>query len=197
MDDNFQVIDNDDDFDNDIVAFLRANHEGNDFFTSLYRQFQRKGTLSDKQRAAVRRSMEPKVAPLTVAATTVDLRPIKAMFDSAVASGYKVPKYRANGLEITRAPDGGKNPGALYVRADDVDIYYGKVLGVTFEPARSAPDHGVEAKLALIAANPFEAAVAYGRRTGRCACCGRLLTDPESIDRGIGPVCATRWGFLA
>ncbi|NNM34462.1 MAG: hypothetical protein HKO53_15395 [Gemmatimonadetes bacterium] len=25
---------------------------------------------------------------------------------------------------------------------------------------------------------------------GRCACCGRKLTTPESIDRGIGPVCA-------
>jgi len=27
---------------------------------------------------------------------------------------------------------------------------------------------------------------------GRCACCGRKLTVPESIDTGIGPVCAGR-----
>jgi len=25
---------------------------------------------------------------------------------------------------------------------------------------------------------------------GRCGCCGRKLTTPESIQRGIGPVCA-------
>lgn len=30
----------------------------------------------------------------------------------------------------------------------------------------------------------------YGIRTGRCGRCGRRLTDPESIRRGIGPECA-------
>lgn len=29
----------------------------------------------------------------------------------------------------------------------------------------------------------------YGRRTGRCGVCRRLLTDPKSITEGIGPVC--------
>lgn len=28
---------------------------------------------------------------------------------------------------------------------------------------------------------------------GRCCCCGRKLTTPESINRGIGPECATRF----
>lgn len=27
---------------------------------------------------------------------------------------------------------------------------------------------------------------------GRCGCCGRALTTPESIESGIGPVCAGR-----
>jgi len=27
---------------------------------------------------------------------------------------------------------------------------------------------------------------------GRCCCCGRLLTTPESVQAGIGPVCAGR-----
>jgi hypothetical protein len=27
---------------------------------------------------------------------------------------------------------------------------------------------------------------------GRCGCCGRLLTVPESVERGIGPECARR-----
>lgn len=30
----------------------------------------------------------------------------------------------------------------------------------------------------------------YGRRTGSCCVCGRELTKRESIERGIGPVCA-------
>lgn len=43
---------------------------------------------------------------------------------------------------------------------------------------------------------PTEAIAEYGRVTGHCLLCGRLLTDPESIDRGVGPVCAKREGLL-
>jgi len=31
------------------------------------------------------------------------------------------------------------------------------------------------------------------RHVGKCGCCGRALTEPESLDRGIGPIC---WGRL-
>ena len=41
----------------------------------------------------------------------------------------------------------------------------------------------------------IEVAAQYGRRTGRCAICGRMLTVTESIERGIGPVCAERLGY--
>jgi hypothetical protein len=34
------------------------------------------------------------------------------------------------------------------------------------------------------------------RHEGRCGRCGRPLTDPESQDRGIGPVCASKMGLL-
>lgn len=30
------------------------------------------------------------------------------------------------------------------------------------------------------------------RHVGKCACCGRSLTTPESLDRGIGPECWSR-----
>ena len=36
---------------------------------------------------------------------------------------------------------------------------------------------------------------AYGMRTGQCAICGLELTNGESIARGIGPICAEKWGF--
>lgn len=32
------------------------------------------------------------------------------------------------------------------------------------------------------------------RHEGRCGCCGRRLTTPESLIRGIGPECALRIG---
>jgi len=33
------------------------------------------------------------------------------------------------------------------------------------------------------------------RHEGKCGCCGRKLTTPESLDRGIGPECAKRFGL--
>lgn len=38
----------------------------------------------------------------------------------------------------------------------------------------------------------LEAAKAYGRKTGRCIICQAELTDPKSVEAGIGPVCAKR-----
>lgn len=36
----------------------------------------------------------------------------------------------------------------------------------------------------------LEQAGEYGRRTGTCCSCGRRLTNPTSINAGIGPICA-------
>lgn len=40
---------------------------------------------------------------------------------------------------------------------------------------------------------PLQSAVEYGHRVGECARCHAKLTNPESIERGIGPVCAGRY----
>lgn len=39
----------------------------------------------------------------------------------------------------------------------------------------------------------LEQAKAYGRSHGFCIACGALLTDPKSVEAGIGPVCAKRF----
>lgn len=41
----------------------------------------------------------------------------------------------------------------------------------------------------LIAADPHTAAMRFARELTRCYRCGRMLTDEESRERGIGPVC--------
>jgi hypothetical protein len=38
----------------------------------------------------------------------------------------------------------------------------------------------------------LEQAAELGIQTGRCVICARLLTDPESVAAGIGPVCQAR-----
>lgn len=49
--------------------------------------------------------------------------------------------------------------------------------------------------LAAIAADPAAASSLYGRHKTRCGVCNRKLTNDESRDRGIGPVCFARMGW--
>lgn len=74
------------------------------------------------------------------------------------------------------------------------DRHYAKKLagttedGFTFEYAKGAmrlirPEHKMTA----------EQAAEFGKLTGTCCCCGKLLTKPESIAKGIGPVCEGKY----
>lgn len=179
-----------------------AGGDGNTFIYSLAQQLFTKGHLSDKQVAAWHRGkqrLEEIRAQRAAEAearkvANVDLTPIRTMFDHAKASGLKRTAYRAEGLVLKAAADTGRNPGALYVTSADSDEYLGKLVGTTFHPVRSAPA-SVGAALQAIAQDPKEAAVRWGRKTGTCSCCGRELTDPNSVALGIGPICAQKWGF--
>ncbi len=58
------------------------------------------------------------------------------------------------------------------------------------------PLRNVQTILNKIAADgPKKAMLRYGRELGHCGHCGRTLTNPESIERGIGPVCAGKMGW--
>jgi hypothetical protein len=79
------------------------------------------------------------------------------------------------------------------------DALVGKIENgtATIWPAKAnAAGIGVEslrARLEEFEKDPLGAAMKYGKLAGRCCSCGRDLTDPESIERGIGPVCATKF----
>ncbi len=42
-----------------------------------------------------------------------------------------------------------------------------------------------------------EAMAAYGRLMEHCGCCGKDLTNEESRERGIGPICWAKYGYAA
>ena len=46
-----------------------------------------------------------------------------------------------------------------------------------------------------IAVDPQAASVRYGHEIGACGVCGRTLTDSDSRERGIGPICAAKMGW--
>lgn len=91
----------------------------------------------------------------------------------------------------------GQNTGCLYVKTAAGE-YAGKILSSGefrsawgFHPEALAE---VQAALEAALADPEGAAVAYGRETGKCSCCGRTLTNQVSIDLGIGPICLDKLG---
>lgn len=51
---------------------------------------------------------------------------------------------------------------------------------------------GAIKRLTLADKMSLEVAKAWGLQTGTCCVCARTLTDPESVEQGIGPVCAGR-----
>lgn len=55
------------------------------------------------------------------------------------------------------------------------------------------PFHLLSADTLITPEQAYEFATAYGV----CANCGKDLTDPKSVERGVGPVCAKRLGFTA
>tara|TARA_R110000772_G_scaffold188708_3_gene299749 strand:- start:95 stop:811 length:717 start_codon:yes stop_codon:yes gene_type:complete len=185
-----------------LIDALREVVSWNTFAASLVEQFDDRGSLSDKQTgAAVAMLMKVKASKANKAeAPTVDLSNVAEMFSKA-HEAIKTPKFRFEDLVISRAPDHGVNAGALYVKIEGE--YAGKVKEGKFfanndlfkRSGFKLSAQGVRSKLEQISKDPLSAAVAYGRRTGSCACCGRELTRHDSIERGIGPICAERFGL--
>lgn len=83
--------------------------------------------------------------------------------------------------------------GALYVKAGNA--YLGKITSDRYLPTREAEQIGIVARVIEAMRDPLTLAISYGRRTGRCSCCGRELTDPSSVERGIGPICASKFAW--
>lgn len=172
-----------------IVAWLEANN-GN-FATSLRESLNKYGSLTANQTAAVQRIIDADAAK-----PTLDLTRIFKLFNSAIESGAKKPVIRVEGaLKLSLAGEHSANAGCIYVK-DGYNDYMGKITpGGKFFAVKSAPAD-VEEKLVELAKDPKGAMIRFGRMTGTCACCGRELTNQASIELGIGPICAEKFGVL-
>jgi len=181
------------------------------FGQSLVQGIMRYGDLTERQLAAVRTNLAKRAAALEAAGQRVATAPkievarIEQAFATAAANGLKRLTLRlatttvVDGKEtlkhaftFTPAPATGKNPGATYVK--EGTEYLGKVVAGVFRCVATCGDERRDDVVAA-ASDPAQAAIAYGKVLGQCGICARTLTDPESIARGIGPVCAANYGF--
>lgn len=173
---------------------------------------ERFGSLTDNQMGVILRGMDRDAARTAARAENRamegqpaapvgqdigDVSRLVAAFQAAAAAGLRKPMMRFPGVTVALAGPESRNPGALYVKVGP--LYVGMIKDGAFQPGRNfrhLPNRQeVLDTLTDAAMNPQEAAQRYGRETGNCSCCGRLLTDPVSVAQGIGPICAGRMGF--
>jgi len=116
----------------------------------------------------------------------VQVRQASARTASTVPEGYYATKSATgnNDLDFWHVdrPTEGKWAGYVFVR---------RILGGK-SPTRINRAQQNKALAAIESAGADKAAVLFGQELGRCAKCGRHLTDDASRQRGYGPECFTR-----
>lgn len=178
----------------DAFNWLVERCDSNPFALSLLDSLRRWGRLTDNQLAAVLRNItrSKQSADRAQNAPTVSVAAIEDAFKRASDAGLKYPKLRLDTFTFSPAGAASRNPGAVYVKEDGQ--YLGKIMGGKLLSLFSVQPE-TEARIIAAASDPMNAAIAYGKRFGKCAVCARDLTDDDSVARGIGPVCAKKYGW--
>jgi hypothetical protein len=171
------------------------------FAASLKTNLERFGALTDSQCMAIMRDIAAKAAAAEIKAKAIAAAPhvnvkglntLESAFNAAIENGISRPKVIMDGIMIKRAPDTGRNQGALYVT--EGSTYLGKIVNQAFVASLECDAEHKDTVLKLME-NPLENMRAYGQRTGICCVCNRTLTNEDSIGQGIGPICASNFGF--
>ena len=168
------------------------------FAQDLYRSRNR---LSERQLAWAHKlasdAQQPRQQASEAPAGPSPFEALFGAFEAARAKGAKRLTLRFAGVNVKPNRDN----TALWVTSQTETEMgdYGlkpKYLGkVTRQGLDSRLSDDVKAVLNEAAKDPLSVAIRYGKESGECSCCGRELTDPQSIERGIGPICATKYGW--
>jgi len=190
------------------AAWIEAKAPTFEFAGAMYNAVLRFGDLTENQGLAVdkciARDAERAISAPQAASIVLQVQNIR---DALTARGKA--KIMLVGFQFSLAPESGQNPGALYVKHNGT--YIGKIArgSDVFQPGRDFDRETLPA-LQDACRDPAGAVRAHAEETARrlaaaqaaglplslpCGCCGLTLTDPVSVTRGIGPICAGRWGF--
>jgi hypothetical protein len=187
-------------------AYLRSQIDRSAFCASLWEKLHLYGELTEGQLTAVKNSIErqatwkAETAAREAAASMVDsigVDRLNLAFDTAIAAArakgrnFRWPKITIGGITISPAGSDSKNHGALYVK--EHGNYLGKIKNGKFLDRNCAPE--TKTKILAFIADPKQAAIAYGIETGICCVCNATLTREDSMTRGIGPICAQKFGW--
>ncbi len=181
----------------DAALWINLHRERDTFAQSMHDAVLKWGQLTERQLAAVIRNVDRarQDRERVQAAPTVDASKLTEAFDRAGASGLRRPTMRFAAFTTSKASDEGHNAGAIYCkRVGGERTYLGKIMGGRFLASRECTPEEQQQIVATMA-NPLGEAIRYARLTGGCSICGKQLVDPISVARGIGPICAERFGL--
>jgi hypothetical protein len=200
----------------DVVEWIAANPKFA-FAVSLGQSLEQYGTLTDGQVSAARKCIQRDEKRRAERNATRDARavPIEtAAIENAFATALEKtlarknveyarlrpllmrtgPKDDPTALDITMiagTPDS-QFAGMLFPKIGDKKL--GWVKGGKFTPRMECTDAERDA-VAKVCAEPKQAVIAYAQAYSHCCICGQTLTNGESIERGIGPICASKYGW--
>tara|TARA_R110000765_G_scaffold170696_3_gene275707 strand:+ start:8218 stop:8799 length:582 start_codon:yes stop_codon:yes gene_type:complete len=179
-----------------VTDWIQINAGCNSFANSLLGSMERYGQLSDRQIAAVERNLES-------APSAASTKPLARIVDTMLHAKQKLkyPKLRIDRdsryMVLSVAGDRSKYTNSVMITDGGPfgdNEYYGRITpSGEFHSGRNC-DEAILKILTELNEDPAAVISDSGHANGQCACCGRELTNPESVELGIGPVCATRWG---
>lgn len=189
----------------EVFAWINESAATFSFAASMLEAINKFGDLTPNQLAACERCAAKRNQSKVDAASRIANAPnietagvdrLKASFDAAIAysaaKGLKrSPKITIGCMVISPAKANSKNPGALYVT--DGGTYLGKVAQGKFFASRECSSDQQNKVLEFVS-DPQKASEVYGQETGTCCVCNATLTS-EWKYRGIGPICAEKFGW--
>jgi hypothetical protein len=189
-----------------LAAHAQAHPKDADFCTSLIAGLRRYGSLTDRQHAAAERMLDRATSPTTAAGEpprppAAPVLPgaasLVAWFGNASKSGLKKPRITLTvdgaSVQFSLAPSTGKNPGCVYTKVNGE--YRGRLLSSGAYIGFGGDSPEVKQVLSCKSDDLLSLAIAHGHATGNCSFCGLTLTDPRSVAKGYGPICAQRWNL--
>lgn len=167
----------------DAKSYLSEHVKFNDFVNSL---------LSKKKLTVSQESWIHYLATesLIDSQTPVVFGPYKQLVNQMYDAGsYRATKFQVRLPGITLSTvNRGPNIGCVYVYENKNYVAKitanGDLIGNVSEDVKNLLEDAID--------NLLKLAQLYGHETGNCSICGRTLSDPLSVQMGIGPICAKR-----
>lgn len=161
-----------------------------------------RGVLNCMRAAAFREAREVEAETPIEELPFGEFSGLVSMLERMQANGLRHPKVSVETTDgtpvvLSIAGQRARQPGTLNV-TDSRRFggeFFGRISRAGEADTRLQRRDDVLDALRRLADDPESALATYGKRTGNCGICGRFLTNEESVDRGIGPICADKVGL--